>query len=122
MYSGYAGCRKLFVNIGLQTGVLRMVLDPVSCRLTDTDEVPIFLDAIAIPTISIVSKIPWYTASLPHPPASGIMASNPHAVLWDMLNYIHQNLMHFTPPIFDALDYSWSFFSRRVVPRRVDWD
>src|ERR1700722_798466 len=25
------------------------------------------------------------------------------------LNYTHQNLMHFTPLIFDNLDYAWSF-------------
>jgi splicing factor 3B subunit 3 len=25
------------------------------------------------------------------------------------LNYTHQNLMHFTPLIYDNLDYAWSF-------------
>ena len=25
------------------------------------------------------------------------------------LNYTHQNLMHFTPLIYDPLDYAWSF-------------
>lgn len=25
------------------------------------------------------------------------------------LNYTHQNLMHFTPLIFDTLDYAWGF-------------
>ncbi|KAI9442521.1 mono-functional DNA-alkylating methyl methanesulfonate N-term-domain-containing protein [Lactarius indigo] len=66
----------VFVNIGLQTGVLlRTVLDPFASFAVQVK---------SLPAILALSSRTW-------------------------LNYTHQNLMHFTPLIFDALDYSWSF-------------
>ncbi|KAF7428013.1 pre-mRNA-splicing factor rse1 [Pleurotus ostreatus] len=83
----------MFVNIGLQNGVLlRTVLDPINGQLTDTrtrflGTRPIRLVRVRIqknPAILALSSRSW-------------------------LNYTHQNLMHFTPIIFDNLDYAWSF-------------
>ncbi|KAJ7646963.1 CPSF A subunit region-domain-containing protein [Roridomyces roridus] len=83
----------LFVNIGLQNGVLlRTVLDPINGQLTDTrtrflGTRPIRLIRVQIqrnPAILALSSRSW-------------------------LNYTHQNLMHFTPLIFENLDYAWSF-------------
>ncbi|KAI0744105.1 CPSF A subunit region-domain-containing protein [Daedaleopsis nitida] len=82
-----------FVNIGLQNGVLlRTVLDPVNGQLTDTrtrflGTRPIRLLRVNIqrnPAILALSSRPW-------------------------LNYTYQNFMHFTPLIFENLDYAWSF-------------
>ncbi|KAH7913267.1 CPSF A subunit region-domain-containing protein [Hygrophoropsis aurantiaca] len=83
----------MFVNIGLQNGVLlRTVLDPVNGQLTDTrtrflGTRPVRLIRVTIqknPAILALSSRSW-------------------------LNYTHQNLMHFTPLIFENLDYAWSF-------------
>ncbi|EGN99756.1 hypothetical protein SERLA73DRAFT_88390 [Serpula lacrymans var. lacrymans S7.3] len=83
----------MFVNIGLQNGVLlRTVLDPINGQLTDTrtrflGTRPIRLVRVQIhgnPAILALSSRSW-------------------------LNYTHQNLMHFTPLIFENLDYAWSF-------------
>ncbi|KAF9050403.1 CPSF A subunit region-domain-containing protein [Panaeolus papilionaceus] len=83
----------MFVNIGLQNGVLlRTVLDPINGELTDTrtrflGTKPIKLLRVQIqknPAILALSSRSW-------------------------LNYTHQNLMHFTPLIYDNLDYAWSF-------------
>ncbi|CAK5281320.1 unnamed protein product, partial [Mycena citricolor] len=83
----------MFVNIGLQNGVLlRTVLDPTNGQLTDTrtrflGTRPIRLLRVQIqknPAILALSSRSW-------------------------LNYTHQNLMHFTPLIFENLDYAWSF-------------
>ncbi|KAH9985372.1 mono-functional DNA-alkylating methyl methanesulfonate N-term-domain-containing protein [Russula vinacea] len=76
----------MFVNIGLQTGVLlRTVLDPVSGQLTDTRTIRLIRVQIkSQPAILALSSRTW-------------------------LNYTHQNLMHFTPLIFDTLDYAWGF-------------
>ncbi|KAJ8076333.1 pre-mRNA-splicing factor rse1 [Marasmius tenuissimus] len=83
----------LFVNIGLQNGVLlRTVLDPVKGQLTDTrtrflGTRPIKLIRVQIqrnPAILALSSRSW-------------------------LNYTHQNLMHFTPLIFESFDFAWSF-------------
>lgn len=83
----------MFVNIGLQNGVLlRTVLDPINGQLTDTrtrflGNRPVRLVRVQIqgnPAILALSSRSW-------------------------LNYTHQNLMHFTPLIFDNLDYAWSF-------------
>ncbi|KZT10782.1 uncharacterized protein LAESUDRAFT_747419 [Laetiporus sulphureus 93-53] len=82
-----------FVNIGLQNGVLlRTVLDPVNGQLTDTrtrflGTRPIRLLRVLVqqnPAILALSSRSW-------------------------LNYTYQNLMHFTPLIFENLDYAWSF-------------
>lgn len=82
-----------FVNIGLQNGVLlRTVLDPVNGQLTDTrtrflGTRPVRLLRVNIqrnPAILALSSRPW-------------------------LNYTYQNFMHFTPLIFENLDYAWSF-------------
>lgn len=83
----------MFVNIGLQNGVLlRTVLDPTSGQLTDTrtrflGTRPIRLVRVQIqgnPAILALSSRSW-------------------------LNYTHQELMHFTPLIFEPFDYAWSF-------------
>ncbi|KAF7971621.1 hypothetical protein HWV62_20728 [Athelia sp. TMB] len=83
----------MFVNIGLQNGVLlRTVLDPVNGQLTDTrtrflGTRPIRLVRVMIqrnPAILALSSRSW-------------------------VNYTHQNLMHFTPLIFENFDYAWSF-------------
>ncbi|GJE94388.1 DDB1 family protein [Phanerochaete sordida] len=92
-----AGINKVqpttFVNIGLQNGVLlRTVLDPINGQLTDTRTR--FLGTRPIKLVRVqVQKNP------------GILALSSRS--W--LNYTHQNLMHFTPLIFDNLDYAWSF-------------
>ncbi|CAL1706734.1 unnamed protein product [Somion occarium] len=82
-----------FVNIGLQNGVLlRTVLDPVNGQLTDTRTR--FLGTRPIKLVRVmVQKNP------------GILALSSRS--W--LNYTYQNLMHFTPLIFENLDYAWSF-------------
>ncbi|KAI0786785.1 CPSF A subunit region-domain-containing protein [Abortiporus biennis] len=82
-----------FVNIGLQNGVLlRTVLDPVNGQLTDTRTR--FLGTRPIRLLRVmVQRNP------------GILALSSRS--W--LNYTHQNLMHFTPLIFENLDYAWSF-------------
>ncbi|KAE9403897.1 hypothetical protein BT96DRAFT_964384 [Gymnopus androsaceus JB14] len=83
----------LFVNIGLQNGVLlRTVLDPINGQLTDTrtrflGTRPVKLIRVQIqrnPAILALSSRSW-------------------------LNYSYQNLMHFTPLIFESFDFAWSF-------------
>ncbi|KAL1695035.1 CPSF A subunit region-domain-containing protein [Schizophyllum commune] len=83
----------MFVNIGLQNGVLlRTVLDPMTGQLTDTrtrflGTRPVKLVRVAIqrnPAIMALSSRSW-------------------------LNYTHQNMVHFTPLIFENLDFAWSF-------------
>jgi len=82
-----------FVNIGLQNGVLlRTVLDPVTGQLTDTRTR--FLGTRPIRLVRVmIQRNP------------GILALSSRS--W--LNYTYQNLMHFTPLIFENLDYAWSF-------------
>ncbi|OJA18672.1 hypothetical protein AZE42_08861, partial [Rhizopogon vesiculosus] len=82
-----------FVNIGLQNGVLlRTVLDPINGQLTDTRTR--FLGTQPVKLVRVqVRKNP------------AILALSSRS--W--LNYTYQNLMHFTPLIFDNLDYAWSF-------------
>ncbi|KAI6125748.1 CPSF A subunit region-domain-containing protein [Pisolithus croceorrhizus] len=82
-----------FVNIGLQNGVLlRTVLDPINGQLTDTRTR--FLGTRPIKLLRVqIEKSP------------AILALSSRS--W--LNYTHQNLMHFTPLIFENLDYAWSF-------------
>ncbi|KAH9839239.1 CPSF A subunit region-domain-containing protein [Rhodofomes roseus] len=92
-----AGINKMqpttFVNIGLQNGVLlRTVLDPINGQLTDTRTR--FLGTRPIRLIRVlIQRNP------------GILALSSRS--W--LNYTYQNLMHFTPLIFENLDYAWSF-------------
>ncbi|KAF4620312.1 hypothetical protein D9613_000135 [Agrocybe pediades] len=83
----------MFVNIGLQNGVLlRTVLDPNNGQLTDTRTR--FLGTRPVKLIRVqIQKNP------------AILALSSRS--W--LNYTHQNLMHFTPLIYDNLDYAWSF-------------
>ncbi|TCD65090.1 pre-mRNA-splicing factor rse1 [Steccherinum ochraceum] len=82
-----------FVNIGLQNGVLlRTVLDPVTGQLTDTRTR--FLGTRPIRLVRVmIQRNP------------GILALSSRS--W--LNYTYQNLMHFTPLIFENLDYAFSF-------------
>ncbi|KAI0051028.1 hypothetical protein FA95DRAFT_1513146 [Auriscalpium vulgare] len=83
----------MFVNIGLQTGVLmRTVLDPVQGRLVDSRQR--FLGTRPVRLIKVQTQ---------GQPAILALSSR----TW--LNYTHQNLMHFTPLIFETLDYAWSF-------------
>ncbi|KAN0091266.1 CPSF A subunit region domain containing protein [Tylopilus felleus] len=83
----------MFVNIGLQNGVLlRTVLDPLNGQLTDTRTR--FLGTRPIKLIRVqIQKNP------------AILALSSRS--W--INYTHQNLMHFTPLIYENLDYAWSF-------------
>ncbi|KAF5346737.1 hypothetical protein D9756_010409 [Leucocoprinus leucothites] len=83
----------MFVNIGLQNGVLlRTVLDPINGQLTDTRTR--FLGTRPIKLVRVqVHKNP------------GILALSSRS--W--LNYTYQNFMHFTPLIYENLDYAWSF-------------
>ncbi|KAF8580455.1 hypothetical protein K439DRAFT_1654330 [Ramaria rubella] len=83
----------MFVNIGLQNGVLlRTVLDPINGQLTDTrtrflGTRPVRLVRVSVqknPSILALSSRSW-------------------------LNYTHQHLLHFTPLIFENLDHAWSF-------------
>ncbi|KAF8512400.1 CPSF A subunit region-domain-containing protein [Gautieria morchelliformis] len=87
------GQPTMFVNIGLQNGVLlRTVLDPINGQLTDTrtrflGTRPVRLVRVSVqknPSILALSSRSW-------------------------LNYTHQHLMHFTPLIFENLDHAWSF-------------
>ncbi|GAA5883317.1 hypothetical protein JCM16303_006687 [Sporobolomyces ruberrimus] len=82
-----------FVNIGLANGVLlRTVLNTVSRQLTDTrtrflGSKPVKLSRVTVqgsPAILALSSRPW-------------------------LNYVYRGILQFTPLIFDALDYAWSF-------------
>ncbi|KAL9708619.1 pre-mRNA-splicing factor rse1 [Leucoagaricus gongylophorus] len=83
----------MFVNIGLQNGVLlRTVLDPINGQLTDTRTR--FLGTRSIKLLRVqVHQNP------------GILALSSRS--W--LNYTYQNFMHFTPLIYENLDYAWSF-------------
>lgn len=83
----------LFVNIGLQNGVLlRTVLDPLTGSLGDTrtrflGSRPVKLARVPVqgsPAILALSSRPW-------------------------LNYAYRGILQFTPLIFDSLDYAWSF-------------
>ncbi|KAH7888865.1 CPSF A subunit region-domain-containing protein [Phlebopus sp. FC_14] len=83
----------MFVNIGLQNGVLlRTVLDPINGQLTDTRTR--FLGTRPIKLVRV---------QIQHNPAILALSSR------SWLNYTHQNLMRFTPLIFENLDYAWSF-------------
>ncbi|BGP30004.1 pre-mRNA-splicing factor rse1 [Rhodotorula toruloides] len=83
----------MFVNIGLNNGVLlRTVLDPLTGSLGDTrtrflGSRPVKLARVPVqgsPAILALSSRPW-------------------------LNYAYRGILQFTPLIFDALDYAWSF-------------
>ena len=83
----------MFVNIGLQNGVLlRTVLDPINGQLTDTRTRFLGTRPIRLVRVTVQG----------HP---AILALSSRS--W--LNYTYQNLMHFTPLIFENLDYAWSF-------------
>ncbi|KAG6375479.1 CPSF A subunit region-domain-containing protein [Boletus reticuloceps] len=83
----------MFVNIGLQNGVLlRTVLDPLNGQLTDTRTRFLGTRPIKLIRVQIQKN-------------SAILALSSRS--W--INYTHQNLMHFTPLIFENLDYAWSF-------------
>ncbi|KAF5357416.1 hypothetical protein D9758_005852 [Tetrapyrgos nigripes] len=83
----------MFVNIGLQNGVLlRTVLDPQTGQLVDTRTR--FLGTRPIKLIRV---------QIQRQPAILALSSR------SWLNYTHQNLMHFTPLIFESFDYAWSF-------------
>jgi hypothetical protein len=85
----------VFVNIGLQTGVLlRTVLDPVSGQLTDTrTRYLISLHRSEFVLIASCPQIPWYTAGSPHSRASQITASNSRAVFSDVAQ-LHTSKSH----------------------------
>ncbi|KAK7053156.1 pre-mRNA-splicing factor rse1 [Paramarasmius palmivorus] len=85
----------LFVNIGLQNGVLlRTVLDPINGQLTDTRTRQVSRKAHCL-----------FSGSSRFVQNPAILALSSRS--W--LNYTHQNLMHFTPLIFENFDYAWSF-------------
>ncbi|SCV67047.1 BQ2448_5693 [Microbotryum intermedium] len=83
----------LFVNIGLQNGVLlRTVLDSLSGQLTDT-------------RTRFLGSRPVQLTRVPVRGSPAILALSSRS--W--LNYSYQNMLQFTPLIFDALDRAWSF-------------
>ncbi|KAL8292884.1 hypothetical protein RQP46_000578 [Phenoliferia psychrophenolica] len=83
----------LFVNIGLQNGVLlRTVLDGISGQLTDT-------------RTRFLGSRPVQLTRVPIHGSPAILALSSRS--W--LNYTHQNLLQFHPLIFDTLDHAWSF-------------
>ncbi|RPD53419.1 hypothetical protein L226DRAFT_617381 [Lentinus tigrinus ALCF2SS1-7] len=83
----------MFVNIGLQNGVLlRTVLDPLNGQLTDTRTRFLGTRPVKLVRITVQGN-----------PA--ILALSSRA--W--LNYTYQNLMHFTPLLHSALDCASSF-------------
>ncbi|KAF8331909.1 CPSF A subunit region-domain-containing protein [Cantharellus anzutake] len=82
-----------FVNIGLVNGVLlRTVLDPIQGSLTDT-------------RTRFLGTRPVKLVRIPVHGTPSILALSSRS--W--LNYTYQNLLHFTPLIFENLDYAWSF-------------
>ncbi|KAH8814685.1 CPSF A subunit region-domain-containing protein [Flagelloscypha sp. PMI_526] len=83
----------MFVNIGLQNGVLlRTVLDPMTGQLTDTRTRFLGTKPIKLLRVMIQGN-----------PAMLALSSR----TW--LNYTYQNMVHFSPLIYDTLDYAWSF-------------
>lgn len=106
----------MFVNIGLQNGVLlRTVLDPINGQLTDTRTryvTTLFFFFIQLPKHSYIFSEIRFLGTRPVKLVRVQIQRNP-AILalssrsW--LNYTYQNLMHFTPLIYDNLDYAWSF-------------
>jgi splicing factor 3B subunit 3 len=100
----------MFVNIGLQNGVLlRTVLDPTNGQLTDTRTrfVIFLLSAGQHPThlSRFLGTRPIKLVRVQIQRNPGLLALSSRS--W--LNYTHQNLMHFTPLIFENFDYAWSF-------------
>ena len=101
----------MFVNIGLQNGVLlRTVLDPVNGQLTDTRTRYVNLStcdlllALSIVTSFLGTRpIRLVRVQIQRNPAILALSSR------SWVNYTHQNLMHFTPLIFENFDYAWSF-------------
>jgi splicing factor 3B subunit 3 len=92
----------LFVNIGLQTGVLlRTVLDSANGELTDTRTRFLGSKQIGLRRISIGGE-------------TSVLAMSSRS--W--LNYPHQGLLQFAPLLFDSLDYA-SGFSAELCPDGV---
>ncbi|GAB1527525.1 pre-mRNA-splicing factor rse1 [Rhizoctonia solani] len=83
----------LFVNIGLSNGVLlRTVLDPVNGQLTDTRTRFLGTRPVRLTRVSVQRN-------------TCILALSSRS--W--LNYTHQNLLRFSPLIYENLDHAWSF-------------
>lgn len=83
----------LFVNIGLQNGVLlRTVLDVLSGQLTDTRTRFLGAKPVTLVRVSVHGQ-----------PAVLALSSRP----W--ISYTHRGRAQFAPLLFDALDYVWSF-------------
>ncbi|KZS98614.1 hypothetical protein SISNIDRAFT_515078 [Sistotremastrum niveocremeum HHB9708] len=83
----------MFVNIGLQNGVLlRTVLDPVNGQLTDTRTRFLGSRHVRLVRVTVQRN-------------AAMLALSSRS--W--LNYTHQHMLHFTPLIFENLDYAWSF-------------
>lgn len=101
----------MFVNIGLQNGVLlRTVLDPINGQLTDTRTrcVLFLIQYLFLFTDDFLRflgtrPVKLVRVQIHRNPAILALSSR------SWLNYTHQNLMHFTPLIYDNLDYAWSF-------------
>jgi splicing factor 3B subunit 3 len=103
----------LFVNIGLQNGVLlRTVLDPMDGSLTDTRTrcVPPYpFIAYAQSSMFLLCRflgtrpIKLVRVQIQKNPAILALSSR------SWINYTHQNMMHFTPLIYENLDYAWGF-------------
>ena len=101
----------MFVNIGLQNGVLlRTVLDPLNGQLTDTRTR--YCISFHHPNKAVLNAFFSFLGTKPVKLIRVQIQKNP-AILGlssrSWLNYTYQNLMHFTPLIYDNLDFAWSF-------------
>jgi splicing factor 3B subunit 3 len=102
----------MFVNIGLQNGVLlRTVLDPINGQLTDT-RTRLVLFVYFLKIVIILNFVVRFLGTRPIRLVRVAVQGQPAIIALSSrswLNYTHQNLMHFTPLIFENLDYVWSF-------------
>ncbi len=105
----------MFVNIGLQNELLKTVLDPINGQLTDTrTRYVVLLFFVFCPIAKILNfcsdirflgtrAVKLIRVHIQRNPAILALSSQ------SWLNYTYQNLMHFTPLIYDNLDDAWSF-------------
>lgn len=83
----------MFLNIGLQNGVLlRTVIDTVNGQLTDTRQRFLGSKPARLVRVSVLGQ-------------SSVLALSSQS--W--INYTHQNLLQFSPLIYESLDHAWTF-------------
>lgn len=102
----------LFVNIGLNNGVLlRTVLDPVQGSLTDT-RTRCIINLLSQKYFFFNQRVCRFLGTRPVRLVRVSVQGQPSILALSSrtwLNYAYQNLLHFTPLIFENLDYAWSF-------------